>query len=75
MSTKELLAKIKAEVESAAKDRRKDAVNMYLVIKYADQLKDVEPVEFARAIGRTDAYATEFRKGINVAQVIAERGL
>ncbi len=75
MNTAQLLAKIKAEVESATKEKRKDAVNMYLVVKYADQLKDIDPVAFARAIGRTDAYSTEFRKGINLAQIIKERGL
>ncbi len=74
MNTSELLAHIKSEVAHAALSKNKDAVNMYLVIKYADQLKHIDPVEFASAIGRNDSYATEFRKGLKVAQVIAERG-
>lgn len=48
---------------------------MYLVIKYADQLKGIDPIEFSEAIGRNHSYATEFRKAIKVAQVIKERGL
>ena len=75
MNRHELLRYIKKEVDEAALEKRKDAVNMYLVIKHADELSDIDPVEFARKIGRTDAYATEFRKGINVAKIIAERGL
>lgn len=48
---------------------------MYLVVKYAELLKDIDPIEFASAIGRKESYATEFRKGLNLARVIAERGL
>ena len=48
---------------------------MYLVVKHADQLKDINPIEFASAIDRNDSYATEFRKGLKLAQVIADRGL
>lgn len=56
-------------------DKNKDAVNMYLVIKYADQLSDIDPIAFSEEIGRNPSYATEFRKAIKVAQVIKERGL
>ena len=75
MKQTELLIYIKNELEKAVLDRNKDAVNMYLVVKYADQLKDIEPIEFAEAIGRKESYATEFRKGLKLAQVINERGL
>jgi hypothetical protein len=75
MNQKELLAYIKREIEYAALSKEKDAVNMYLVVKYAEQLKDIDPIEFASAIGRKESYATEFRKGLNLARVITERGL
>ena len=75
MNRTELLSYIKDEVAKAAVVKNKDAVNMYLVVKYADQLKDIDPVAFVRSIGRTDSYATEFRKGIKLAKVITERGL
>ena len=75
MNTSELLAFIKSEVDAAALSKNKDAVNMYLVVKYAEQLKSIDPVEFATAIGRNESYATEFRKGLKLAQVIAERDL
>jgi hypothetical protein len=71
----ELLAHIKSEVATAALSKNKDAVNMYLVVKYAEQLQSIDPIEFATAIGRNESYATEFRKGLKLAQVIAERGL
>jgi hypothetical protein len=71
----ELLNYIKDEVAKAAVIKNKDAVNMYLVIKYAEQLKDINPLDFALAIGRNESYATEFRKGLNLARVIKERGL
>ena len=75
MNTIQLLAHIKSEVEAAAKDKKKDAVNMYLVIKYADQLHEIDPIDFSRAIGRRDSYATEFRKGLKLAKIIEQRGL
>lgn len=75
MNTNELLAYIKKETSKAALVKNKDAVNMYLVVKYAEQLKNIDPIDFANAIGRKDSYATEFRKGIKLATVIKERGL
>lgn len=75
MNKSELLAFIKSEVASAALAKKTDAVNMYLVVKYAKELQDIDPVEFALAIGRKESYATEFRKGLNLAKVITERGL
>ena len=75
MNTSELLAFIKSEVDAAALSKNKDAVNMYLVVKYAEQLKSIDPVEFSKEIGRNESYATEFRKGLKLAQIIAERGL
>ena len=75
MTRNELLSHIKQEVLLAASTRNKDAVNMYLVIKYADKLRDINPIDFAEAIGRKESYATEFRKGLNLAKVIADRGL
>lgn len=75
MTTSELLIYIKDEVSKAALEKKKDAVNMYLVVKYAQQLKHIDPVDFVSAIGRNDSYATEFRKGIKLAEVIADRGL
>ena len=75
MKIEELLNHIKTEVAKAALIKNKDAVNMYLVVKFAEQLKAIDPVEFALAIGRNESYATEFRKGIKLASVIKERGL
>ena len=75
MNQSEIIQYIKAEVEKAAIDRNKDAVNMYLVVKYAEQLMNIDPIEFALSIGRNESYATEFRKGLNLAKVISERGL
>jgi len=75
MGKDELLNFIRNEVAKAALEKNKDAVNMYLVIKYADQIKDIDPIVFSEAIGRNPSYATEFRKAIKVAQVIKERGL
>jgi hypothetical protein len=45
------------------------------VVKYADQLKDINPIDFALAIGRTESYKTEFAKGLKLALIIKERGL
>jgi hypothetical protein len=75
MLKSELLAHIKSEVEKAAASKNKDAVNMYLVVKYAEDLQGIDPVEFSSAIGRNDSYATEFRKGLKLAKIISERGL
>jgi hypothetical protein len=75
MKVEELLNYIKTEVAKAALIKNKDAVNMYLVVKFAQQLKTMDPVEFSLAIGRNESYASEFRKGIKLASVINERGL
>jgi hypothetical protein len=71
----ELIEHIKNEVAQAALDKNKDAVNMYLVVKYADQLREIDPIDFALSIGRNESYATEFRKGLKLATIINERGL
>ena len=75
MNTSELIKHIKNEVAQAALDKNKDAVNMYLVIKYAEQLREINPIDFALSIGRNESYATEFRKGLKIATIINERGL
>ena len=75
MRTNELLQYIRTEIDKAAIYKSKDAVNMYLVVKYANQLRDLDPIEFSLAIGRNESYATEFRKGLKLASVIEERGL
>ncbi|ATD07214.1 hypothetical protein SIO17_09220 [Pseudoalteromonas piscicida] len=75
MNTSELIEHIKNEVAQAALDKNKDAVNMYLVVKYAEQLREIDPIDFALSIGRNESYATEFRKGLKLATIINERGL
>lgn len=75
MNTSELIEHIKNEVAQAALDKNKDAVNMYLVVKYAEQLKEIDPIDFALSIGRNESYATEFRKGLKLATIINKRGL
>lgn len=74
MNRSELLSHIKQEVAFAASTKNKDAVNMYLVVTYVDQLRDIDPIDFAKAIGCKESYTTEFRKGLNLAKVIADRG-
>jgi hypothetical protein len=71
----ELIEHIKNEVAQAALNKNKDAVNMYLVVKYAEQLQEIDPVDFALSIGRNESYATEFRKGLKLATIINERSL
>lgn len=75
MNRSELIEHIKNEVAQAALDKNKDAVNMYLVIKYAEQLREINSIDFALSIGRNESYATEFRKGLKLATIINERGL
>lgn len=75
MHKNELIEHIKNEVARAAMDKNKDAVNMYLVVKFADQLQNIDPIDFALLIGRNESYATEFRKGLKLASIINERGL
>lgn len=75
MNKSELIEHIKNEVAQAALDKNKDAVNMYLVVKYAEQLREIDPIDFALSIGRNESYATEFRKGLKLATIINGRGL
>jgi hypothetical protein len=71
----ELLSYIKDKVAKAALERNKDGVNMYLVVKYADKLRDIDPIDFSLAIGRNESYKAEFAKGLKLAAIIKERGL
>jgi hypothetical protein len=48
---------------------------MYLVVKYADRLRNIDPIEFSLAIGRNESYKAEFAKGLKLAAIIKERGL
>ena len=75
MNKSELIEHIRNEIAQAAPEKNKDAVNMYLVVKYAEQLRDIDPVDFSLSIGRNESYATEFRKGLKLATIINERGL
>lgn len=75
MKQSELINHIRQEVEKAALEKKKDAVNMYLVIKHAEELRHIDPVEFSLSIGRNESYSSEFRKGLRLASVIEERGL
>ena len=75
MKQDKLLNYIKDEVAKAAIEKSKDGVNMYLVVKYAEQLKNINPVDFSLAIGRKESYKAEFSKGLKLAQIIKERGL
>lgn len=75
MNNNELIAYIKNEVTKAALEKNKDAVNMYLVVKYADRLRELDPIDFSLSIGRNESYATEFRKGLKLASIINDRGL
>ena len=48
---------------------------MYLIVKYADKLKDIDPIDFSLAIGHNESYKAEFAKGLKLAAIIKERGL
>jgi hypothetical protein len=48
---------------------------MHLVVKYAEQLRELDPIYSALSIGRNESYATEFSKGLKLATIINERGL
>jgi hypothetical protein len=74
MNRKEILNLIREELIEAKKNREMDAVNMYLVIKFADELQDMNGKEFSRAVGRKDSYETEFMKGLKLAKIIKQRG-
>lgn len=75
MKQSELINHIRQEVDKAALEKKKDAVNMYLVIKHAKESRHIDPVEFPLSIGRNESYSTKFKKGLRLASVIEERGL
>jgi len=62
------------EIADAAAVRRKAVMIHFQVLKNADRLKGMDAVEFCRNVGIEDVWATEFKKMINLAALLAEQG-
>ena len=58
----------------AAVEGNKTAMFHFLVLKYAEQLSEVDPLYFCNQIGAPASFATEFRKMIAVAKLMKQQG-
>ena len=65
---------IAKQIETAAKNRSKVAMFHYQVLINADKLSEENPVDFCRAVGMEDSFATEFRKMIRLAKFMKRMG-
>ncbi len=64
---------IAKQIKMASLDRTKSAMFHFQVLKHADSLAGVNAVEFCRQVGMPDSFAIEFRKMLNVAQVMKQQ--
>ena len=70
----ELVETIKLALEKAAEERNKVATFHSLVLINAERLDHLDPHEFCRNVGVTDAFHIEFRKMISAARKLSELG-
>lgn len=70
----ELVESIKQALQQAAKDRKKVATFHSLVLAHASKLEHLDPHEFCRNVGMTDAFHIEFRKMIAAARALSDLG-
>jgi hypothetical protein len=65
---------IKLALHEAQAKREKTAVFHSQILLNANQLENLDPHEFCRNVGVTNAYHIEFRKMIAVARKLSEMG-
>jgi hypothetical protein len=65
---------IKLALQKAQAKREKTAVFHCQVLLNAELLKNLDPHEFCRNVGVTEAYHIEFRKMLAVARTLSEMG-
>ena len=65
---------IARQISQASKNRRKSAMFHYQVLVNADKLAEEDPVNFCRAVGMNESYATEFRKMLQLSRLIKQMG-
>lgn len=69
-----MLNAIAKQIHSASYNKRKAVMFHYQVLVNAEKLSKTDPKEFCRAVGMNESYATEFRKMIELAQLLKELG-
>ena len=65
---------IARQIRLAEANGRKVAMFHYQVLKNARMLDKEDPIEFCHAVGMNESYAIEFRKMINLARLMEEKG-
>ena len=66
---------IAREINAAANHRGKAVMIHYLILMNADRLRDVRPEEFCDKVGIERTWAIEFRKMLNLARFLKDRGI
>jgi hypothetical protein len=69
-----MIEEIRRRVHQAAQDSQKIAMFHYQVLINADNLRDMDAIEFCQAIDVPETYATEFRKMLSLAIVMGNNG-
>jgi hypothetical protein len=70
-----MIDQIKTAVHDAARHNQKSAMFHFQVLKNAQELEGVNPVEFCKEIAVPATYQTEFRKMISLARLMKEQGV
>lgn len=66
---------IAREISAAAANRGKAVMVHYQVLMNADQLRGVQAEEFCARVGIEPSWAIEFKKMLNLAQLLKDRGV
>lgn len=70
-----MIEEIASRVRSAASEHQKIAMFHFMILKYAFELKDVDPVAFCRKIDVPESFATEFRKMLALRRLMREQNV
>jgi len=66
---------IKTAVHAAASSKRKIAMFHLQILRHADELEGVDPINFCKELAVPATYATEFRKMLTLARLMKEQGI
>ncbi len=70
-----VIDEIRAAVHGAAAQKQKIAMFHFQVLKNAAQLDGLDPKQVCRELGVPATYATEFRKMLGLARLMAQEGV
>ena len=66
--------KIKTEIENASESDERTAMFHFQIFMNANKLQDVSARDFCKAIGMHETFKVEYKKMLNLRQMLAKQG-